>query len=253
MRAFFNAMKLPKVLLKHSAKIEDLVVSFNPNSTRKSTGDIDQLIEAEWQSALMFAQREDRKLWNSVTYRLNACSVLDGKVVLDLGLTDYKTYIGLRGYDLISELGEEYLTKTVYLESLLVTTDGFYVLGELSGKTMETQSVDTIGGVLSHSELEVTDAGDLKTALLTEFKEEANIPEQYVDSIQLTGITLDEGYKVGIHFVTRLTITSDRLKSLFSEGTDSELKGLVFVPSDEIFEYLKGMGKEYALLPYLLT
>ncbi|TMW67277.1 hypothetical protein Poli38472_012393 [Pythium oligandrum] len=137
---------------------------------------VEAAIEHVWQE---YKQKSPR-LFNGTKFRLHHMSMAeDATLVLHCGLTDYRTYLGTCGSDIVTRLCEDsrrlaetttasddkqdayayaYLSRKIGVSAIVETADSRLVLIERSGSVgVYKQLVDTPGGHPEPSELSLTE------------------------------------------------------------------------------------------------
>lgn len=188
------------------------------------------------------AEKRGVVVWNSNTYRLESINAESGKLHLELGYIEYKVRATMRNIPGIYDLTDEHWPKGVFVTSIIRTGDGFYVFGELSGKTIVDKIYDTIGGTLTPEEGSVKTGNDLFTALYRELKEECKISGDSIKSCSLRGAILTDFLNVGLLFEVELTRTKDEVKKDFEMENDGELSDLIFVAPGEAKKFTESIA-----------
>ena len=134
----------------------------------------------------------------------------------------------------------------------ILTSDGWYVLGERSGKTTSSHPHDFIGGGINEDEVVAKSGDDVKQVHFDELLEEANIRAENVAATHGLGIVQAQSTAILVFFLTKLNITREQLAAQFVHRSDPEMSGLVFIVHDEFVPYLTKLGEYHALVGELL-
>jgi hypothetical protein len=239
-----------RVLVTGPIDFENISLSLSTEKFPKTTPAIDQAIDQKWLELIQKAQTNEQLLFNGSSFRLNKIEESYGlgssegtieTINLEVSPFDFRTRKCLQLLvDTVEELGFEYTGNGLAIGGLLQTTDKYYVFGERSGKTLSSNSVDFLGGVVD-STVELSGQG-LKGMLFQELLEEANIPSSVIDSSICLGLIQAQVGNVMVISHTQLNISKMELEGFFREADKTEMKGLIFVPANEINSYLMHLG-----------
>lgn len=208
----------PIILAKGSFNPEDLIVTIS-ESNRK----ID--IKKEKQLHNLYKEKEKKALergqhiYNGFSYRLNSLNFKENKLLLDFSIFDFKTrecLIETEGY---YNLPEEYWRKGCYTSATVKTSDGKYLMVELSGKSMNTNKVDYLGGIME-TEPPIQSGKDIFDSLYAELEEEAFIKKADILEAHLKLIFISARTNVGFYFEILLKNTSEQVTKRF----DNQIK-----------------------------
>lgn len=194
------------------------------------------------------AARKGIKAWDSQIYRLENFRVDRDKLFLNFSLIPYSVRVGIKAHrDEMEKFGQDYLSKALYVSAIIETSDGKYLIGKLSGKTLNEKSIDFIGGVLSHDEIEIRSSDDLWQVMFTELDEEANIKKDDVESSSLVGGATSWYSNVALIFYVKLKIDSETVKRKFADRSDDELSDLLCVERPELEKMMRDADKSVFL------
>ncbi len=207
-----NANNLYKILFKGRYLLEDVQVSFSEKSNRKIDAELEAKFRDDWEETLKSAADKGIKVWDSQTYRLENFRIDKGKLLLDLSLIKFSVRSGIKKHrDEVEKLGSGYFSKGLHVSAIIVTSDGKYLMGKLSGKTLNERTVDFIGGVMSKDEVEVRDSRDIWKTVIRELDEEVNIKETDTERVELVGALTSKHSNVGLVFFVKLKIDSKKV------------------------------------------
>ena len=235
----------PKLLVRGNFTAEDLVVSVSPSnlvvldSVKK---DIDQI----WESKLKEAQEKNLNLYNGISYRLNSLKEENGKIHLDFGVMDFKTRFGLREALPKIEFDETMYRNGCYVGATVKTSDSKYLMIKLSGKSMNRNSYDVLGGVME-TNIEMNSEYIFKV-LHTELKEEAGIEESEITNTILKAIYQGMYTNIGFYLETELSISSDEILERFELNSDVDVAGIEVYSYEEYLDVLKNHNENKGLI-----
>ncbi|MFA6050320.1 MAG: hypothetical protein WC761_03950 [Candidatus Paceibacterota bacterium] len=236
-------MKASEILALGKFSSSDLVVSVS-ESNRKIDAKIEERIDALWGAKKKKAEEEGRVCYNGTSYRLNSLKTEDGKIHIDFGTIDFKTRTGLLDVPGYLDLPEECYKLGCSTDSSVKTSDGMYLMVELSGKSMNINPTDFIGGLIEKP-LEIKTGDDIFDAFFTELEEEGSIVESDIKDIYLRAIYVTPKTDVGFHFEVLLNISSeDLLKRFELENKDPDIESLRIFSHDEYLSHLLSHGSK---------
>lgn len=215
----------------------DLVVSIS-ESTRKIDDEVEGQIDTLWDATEKKAKEEGRVCYDGISYRLNSLEKDGNTVRIDLGLLQYRVRIGLKSIPKYHTLSEEYYHKGCYTSATVKTSDGFYLVVELSGKSMNMNVCEVLGGIMEKPS-HITTGEDIFECLYEELAEEAcikksDILESYVRAIFITPAT-----HACFYFEVSLVCTSKEiLESFMSENEDKDIQHLKVLTKEEYLTFL---------------
>ncbi len=230
-------MELPKVIVSGKFAPEDLVVSVS-ESNRKIDPAIEGQLESLWQAKKKQADKDGKNCYNGISYRLNTIEEQDGKVKMDFGTVEYKVWGGLVDIPEYFDLPEAYYRKCCFSTSTVKTLDDRYLMVELSGKSMNQNTTDFIGGIMETNS-NFQSGQDIFKSFFDELVEEAGIREQDMRECFLKTIYLEARANVGFYFEVILNISSSELLERFKENQDGDIKALCVYTKEEYLEALE--------------
>jgi hypothetical protein len=240
-----------KVLAKGNFGPNGLVITHS-ESTRKIDDEVDGQLEAIWEAKVKDAELNGKLLYNGLSYRLNSYEVSGGKLHLDLGLLEYKVRDGLIAVPKYMTLSEPYWRKGLYSTATVRTADDKYLMVELSGKSMNTNAIDLIGGVVE-TDPEITNGQGVFKSFLAELEEEAFIHEDDIKSCILKSIMLERRGNIGIYFEVQLKINSQELIKRYSDSElETDIKSVRIFDRAEYLEVLQNHNPNKQLIGKLL-
>jgi hypothetical protein len=232
----------PQILALGKFSAENLIISTSP-STRKIDPTIENQLDALWEAKVKLATEKGLNLYNGVSYRLNSFKQENNQLLVDLGTIEYKVRDGLVQIPEYFNLPSEYYRNGCYTGATVKTADGHYLMVELSGKSMNPNKTDLIGGILE-TPPDVEKGQDIFNAFLRELEEEAVVKEDEVNELYLRSIYLDHKTNIAFHFEVSLKLTAGEILERFKRETkDQDIKTLLTLTRDE---YLKALQEHNA-------
>ncbi|MEI6479993.1 MAG: hypothetical protein WCO12_00515 [bacterium] len=231
-------MKTPETLALGKFKPDDLVVSLG-ESTRKINPVIENKIDTIWEAKLKKAKEDGRVCYNGTPYRLNSLEKKENKLFLDFGPVEFKAVAGLTSIPEYFTLSESFYIKQCFNHSTVRTADGCYLMVELSGKSMNMNVVDFIGGMMEKP-MEMATRDDVFNSMYVELEEEACIKKTDIEEMYLRGVYLGTMTGIGFYFETVLKVSSEELIERFKkENKDQDIKSLKVFTREEYLSVLR--------------
>lgn len=230
-------MKLPQVLVHGKFTTKDLIVSLT-ESTRKIDPIVEGKIDIIWEKMQEEAKLQGKLCYNGLSYRLNTLEQQDGKIILCFGILEYKVRDGLIKIPEYFALSEEYYRKGCFTCGSVKTSDNKYILVELSGKSMNQNKIELLGGIMETT-IPMESGHDIFISFLNELEEEAGITEDDSAELYLRDIYLTDNTNIGFYFESVLTVSSDDLLKRFKNNKDADIKSLAFFTREEYIDVLK--------------
>ena len=145
------------------------IISITTDKRKIPNLELDKNSKEKWQEILISNPRAFiGKLYKVCNWDLN-----NGKIILELGETDYREYVGSRDVSDLRNYGFEYLSNPLGVSTVLITKDNKLIISKkLSGDA--TGSIDTIGGFVSPEEDTVNGKVDIFHTAVREIAEELN-------------------------------------------------------------------------------
>ena len=243
-------MVQPEILVKGDFGPEDMVVSVGP-SNLVILDEVAEDIEQIWSEKLKEAKEKGLNLYNGKSYRLNSFDYTDGKIVLGLGVMDFKTRYGLRFALSNVSFDESMYRNGCFVGGSVRTSDGNYLMVKLSGKSMNNNTYDFLGGMME-LEVPMSDAY-VFDVMYEELKEEAGIEREEVSEMVLRGVYRDIYTNVGFYMTIQLSLSTKEVLERFSGISDVDIAGIEAYSYDEYVELLRGHNenKQFVLREYI--
>lgn len=231
-------MENPEILALGKYLPSDLAVSVS-QSNRKIDPEIESKLEAIWEAKKKKADENGQVCYNGLSYRLNSLKKADNKIILDFGIFEYKARTGLIVIPEYFNLSEEFYHKGCFSSATVKTNDDRYIMVELSGKSMNLNDVDFLGGVMETT-TEMKTGENIFQSLYFELEEEACISKNEISESYLRMIFLTQHTYVGFYFEVSLNVSSKELLNRFQkENKDIDIKLLKDFSRDDYIKVLK--------------
>jgi len=228
----------PIILVKGHFKPENLSINVT-ESNRKIDQKIESQLENLWQEKEQKAKEKGQRIYNGLSYRLNSLKSEGEKISLDLGVFDFKTRECLAEAQGYYETTEEYWRKGGHTLATVKTSDDKYLMVELSGKSMNKNKTDFLGGIME-TEPPIKSGDDLFESLYRELEEEAFIKKEDIANSVLSMVYINPSTNVGFYFEILLKITSDQLKQKFDNETkELDIKSLKIMSRQDFINELE--------------
>lgn len=241
-----------KVLISGDFVPQDVIVALQP-SNRQIDNETENQIERVWREKVAGAERNGKLLYNGLSYRLNSYRVVDDKLFLDLGTLEYKVRDGLIAVPRYLSLPESYWRKGLYSTATVRTSDAQYLMVELSGKSMNTNTIDLIGGVVE-TEPKIHDGNGIFESFLRELEEEALVAREEVESCRLKSLMQERRGNITLYFEVLLRLSSADLRQRYAGAAlENDIKAVAFFNRDEYLETLRRHNPNKQLVGQVLT
>lgn len=157
---------------------------------------------------------------------------------LDFGTFEYKVRDGLIAFPEYFDLPEEYYRKGCFSTASVRTSDNRYVVAELSGKSMNRNTLELIGGVME-TNIAFKSWQDVFRSFYEELEEEAGINREDITQCYLRAIYVEARTNVGFYFEVLSNLGSAELQRRFGENTDEDIKALHMFTREEYIKTLE--------------
>ena len=230
----------------------DIVVT-SSSSNRKIDPSIENQIDGIWERKKAEADKLGQTCYNGISYRINSLKQNGDRLEIDFGTIEFKTRISLIEIPEYFSLGEKYDRMGCYAGATVKTADGKYVMVELSGKSLNSNKIEMLGGLIEKP-LEINNSEDLFLSIYNELEEEACIEKEDIDKIYLRAVYIGAKTDVGFYFEATLKLSAKELAEKFvRENKDEDVSELRFYEREEYRSLLKGKSENKKLVEKLLT
>jgi hypothetical protein len=228
----------PIILAKGNFSPEDLITTVS-ESNRKIDPTRENQLDILWQEKEKNAKEKGKLIYNGLSYRLNSLKSENDKLFLDFGIFDFKTRECLPETQGYYETTEEYWRKGCHTLATVKTSDEKYLMVELSGKSMNKNPTDFLGGIMETEPL-IKSGNDIFQSLYKELEEEAFITEADIANSILKIVYINGNTNVGFYFEILLKITSDQIQEKFdSKEKEIDIKSLTIMSRSEYINVLE--------------
>ena len=187
-----------KTLVKGKLTPNDLNVFVN-KSNRKISKAIEEKMEKIWKDKVKMAKENNKILYNGTLYRLNNINKLDNKIIIELGTLEFKTFLCINEIYEYFDLDKSHYKNSCHTLATVKTKDKKYIMVNLTGKSMNENSFDFIGGAMEVSS-KINNGKKLFWSFYKELKEEAHIDKKDIVESFLKLIYLNHKTNVGFYF-----------------------------------------------------
>jgi len=239
----------PKILIQGKFNSDDITISVNP-STLVLSDLIKKDIETTWNNKIIEAKEKGLHLYNGTSYRLNSFKQENGKIYLDFGIMDFKIRYGLTKVLSGIDYDESLYRKGCYVGATVKTSDNKYLMITLSGKSMNKNGHDVLGGIME-TNIDI-DSKYIFNVLYAELYEEAGIKKEEIKNTILSAVYLSSHGNIAFYLETELSVSSEDILERFSSNIDIDVAGIEVYSYGEYLEILKNHSPNkrvmYALL-----
>lgn len=226
-----------KILASGKFYPQDIRVSMH-KSNRAIDPTTESQIETVWQAMLAQAKEAGKVCYNGTSYRLNTLAVDAGKLVIELSTFEYKVRDGLLKIPGYFDLTEKYYRKGCFTTGTIRTSDNQYVLVKLSGRSMNENSTEMVGGIME-TDVTMCSGEDIFTSFFNELEEEIGVVKDDVADIYLQTIYLDSKTNIGFYFDVTLTISANELLWRFKYNQDIDIESILTYSKDAYIQTLR--------------
>ncbi|MBI3835457.1 MAG: hypothetical protein HY287_14110 [Planctomycetes bacterium] len=207
------------------------------DARRITNPEIERRIAETWASRMQSARNSQENLYDGALARLIRTSNDDGKLLLELGPTSYRDFVGtnLRFDRAAPPESDNTRSDALGTSAIVATSDGFLALGRRTHRVaFHGGYAHTFGGMV-----ELSDRGqngiDVFLAIERELREELGIEPRDLLDLGLIGLVRDrEILQPELIFDATTRVTRSQLQHLFASSLESrqEHSGLEFMPDE---------------------
>ncbi len=234
----FKLDKVPYPLVLELLSPSDIKITVSP-SNLELPEDIEEQIENIWAVKQKEVTEKGLNFYNGTSYRLNDWKYDDGILYIDFSIFDYKHRYGLMTLTKNGQLDEsKYRHNGCYVGGTVKTSDGKYLMVELSGKSTNTNKYDVLGGIL---ETDVScDSGEyIFNVMRNELLEEADIEAGEITKMTLEMFFVALTGHIGFYMDVELSITAEELQERAKSNKDIDIESLLLFSKEEYITTLR--------------
>ena len=226
-----------------------IIGSFQPNNINLTVSDetldlpqtIKTRVEEIWEEKTIESIKRGKPIFNGTSYRLINWSSNNSNLNITLGTFDYKHRLGLITMCQQKELGGTSIIQGgCFVNSTTITSDGYFCMVKLSGKSMNDNLYDFIGG-MAETDTPFDTHTNLFDALYKEMEEEACIDKKMIKDCSLRCFFEANNGHYGFHFLTNLSCNKSEIEERFRHNTDVDIDSLIFLEKDAYLEKLSDL------------
>ena len=238
----------PHSLVTGNLQPDDISITVS-DSNLELTKEIEDRIENIWLEKLSESESRGKQIYNGTSYRLNNWVYSDNKLHLELAVFNFKHRLGLLAMTAGGEIDPNtYDQAGCYVGATVITSDNKYIMVELSGKSMNYNTYDLLGG-MAETDVNMSKNGDyLFNSLLKELKEEAGIVHQDIVDKHLRMFYRSTHAHFAFHFMIETNVTKETLEERFTTNDDVDIAGLCFFDEEEYVSKLNSLGPTKELI-----
>ncbi|GAB4157933.1 MAG: hypothetical protein Fur0021_27370 [Candidatus Promineifilaceae bacterium] len=208
---------------------EELQTDFDPVQGRMiTTPETENWLDTNWQQLTEWGQKNGRRIHNGKMLRLVDCALRKKRLFLQLGLTDYREYVGTRQPAFFQgQAGKNTLANPLGTAAVIFTTDNKILCGRRPPNAdVNPNKYFLVGGFLTPDDLH--DSQNLFTGVAREIYEETNISMASLCQLHCTGLVYDRLIPHPVLcFSVQATETFDTIQNY--KPVDDEIVKLQFI------------------------
>jgi len=213
----------------------------------------EQRITEVWTEKIIESKQRGKEIFNGTSYRVIKWSFNEGHLSLELGVFDYKHLLGIIS---LIKAGELAATTDIqggcFVGATVCTADNQYVLVQLSGKSMNDNTYDMLGGIAETDVPLSTDGSYLFATLYKELEEEAGITQSDISDCQLRLFFAGTSAHYGFHFSVTISLTEKQLTKRFRSNADEDIAALCFFDKPAYIKKIESLSPNKKLFVELL-
>ncbi len=232
--------QIAKALYVGNLQPKDIKITVSDSNLILSP-EIEQRIGEIWKEKLVESKNRGKEIFNGSSYRVNHWKLIENILSIQLASYDFKNRLGLSVMIRQAEISPaDYNHGGCFVGATVVTADNKYVMVELSGKSMNNNTFEILGG-MAETDIEMTSDGlYLFDALHQELLEEAGIQKSEISQEYLQLFFRGPNADYGFHFHVETALTEKVMIERFINNTDVDIAALCFFNKKEYLEKLRG-------------
>ena len=214
-------------------------------SSRVIDDNLEEDCKKKWLETQQKAQESNSKIWDSEIYRFENIVSDKDELTLIVSTIPFSVRLALNSFAKeIMEFGEKYRPMGMFFSCFLKTIDGFYIFAEKSKTLYRERVLCFIGGVLSKTEIDLTQKS-LSEAVISEIEEEVGVIFN-AREIYLRSIYINETFNCCLLFLIETEKTKEEIEKNF-KSKDGELANLKFVDVIHLKEFIGSLPRKDAI------
>ncbi|MFQ5490874.1 MAG: NUDIX hydrolase [Phycisphaerae bacterium] len=157
---------------------------------------LEAIVEQHWADQLAEARGEGRDLHNGAMIRLVRWEPQDDGVLLHLGPTDYRRFLGTNFLlaDEVDRLGMEAFANPLGTSAMVITSDGYLLFGRRNQNVAcHAGYYHAIGGTVEPGDCDADQKADVFAAMAREVTEELEVAGEDITAMVCLGLVRDLG------------------------------------------------------------
>lgn len=211
----------------------DLVLVKEAVSSRKIDDILENFSKNKWRELVEESKKNQAVLWDSYIYRFENLFFEKGILNIEASTIPFAVRLGMNYFsNRIESLGEDYNPRGMFFSCLIRTSDDFLVFIKKSNKFFSSKKYAFVGGVLSKTEINLSQEKSILKPIQKEILEELGSKFIY-QYISLKHIYINETFNCCLLFDTQSKQTKKEMQDIFS-SSDGEIESLVFLPINNL-------------------
>jgi len=192
-----------------------------------------EVIEKNWENKSNVAQQRGVTLKNNPKVSLLDCKATGKNLALELGRTDYKTFIGTVDDPKVQTDYPKFIPRLLSVASVLESSDGYFIINRRKGVSRYPDWFGAFGGDSEITDIDKNGIINPSVTTIRELSEETKIPTENIEIVKCLGLmhVVSTGVKVLMfHSKTNLIredIEQRQRKESLQEGPS------VFIPIEK--------------------
>ena len=223
--------------------LTEIIGPFNPEkiaqtwagTPRATAPVVEEMIDRTWETESTLSEQEGRKLFDARVGRMIGAEVLESQLSFRFGQTTYREFLGTNLFHAseVARLDPACLADALGISAIVLTTDGYVVLGRRSRNVVfHAGFLHTFGGLLEEADRR-GNSYDISGSVLRELEEEVGVTRGEVGKMVITGLVRDRAIlQPELLFDVWVNLTRSDIHHRFSAGRDDEHAGIEFISDD---------------------
>ncbi|MCI5051379.1 MAG: hypothetical protein MRY57_03650 [Candidatus Pacebacteria bacterium] len=240
----------PEILVEGNFTKEDISVRLN---TKKFTltDDIEKEIDDIWKEKIKEAKENNLNLYNGTSYRLLDIKKENNKLHIVFQEMEFRQRFGLREIHRRHGIHTDLYRMGCFVSATVKTADGKYLMVRLSGKSMNMNTIEVLGGIM---ETNINlDSDYIFKVVSSELKEEIGVLEKEIIKNNLIAVFRGGYTNICFYFEVELSINSDEVKQRFDKNRDIDVSGVLVLTLDEYKDTLQNHNLNKQFIYKLFT